>query len=403
MTICEVTDDKGKQEFLKVAKDLYRKDNNWTCPLDIEIEHTFDPAYNGCFTQGEACRWVLYSADNQRIGRIAAFYDRNKAFKNDQPTGGVGFFECIDNQEAANLLFDTARGWLAAKGMEAMDGPINFGENFVNQGLLVHGFMPQAYGMPYNFPYYQRLFETYGFQNFFEQLTFHDDLYTPYPARIEKFGDHIIEKGEFVFTHFRMKEKEKFLNDLVTMYNAVWSDFHEGYTPLKFDDMLKIFNEAKALIDERFIWFAYHDGRPVAFLVAFPDVHQLFRKIRGTLTPLAVAKLLFYKYCTHTITRARLLLSGVVPEYQRTGIVTAIYLKLTRTLRQHGIRELDLGWVGDYNLTVRKIYSQYEAQHAKTHITYRYLFDRTKEFKRFTNEHSNKSQKLHRHDREAKS
>lgn len=293
MTIQEVNDQKSQRAFLQLAKELYRHDKCWTCPLDLEIEHIFDSRYNSGFEHGDAQRWLVYSTAGKAIGRIAAFYDLTKTHKNDQPTGGVGFFECINNQEAANLLFDTARDWLRSKGMEAMDGPVNFGENFVHWGLLVKGFMHQAYGMPYNFPYYQQLFESYGFCNFFEQLSYHDDLYLPYPERIVKFGDHLIDKGEYTFVHFRMKDKEKFLTDLANLYNAIWSDFHEGYTPLRYDDILKIFNEAKPLIDERFVWFAYHQGRPIAFLVAFPDNNQLFRKINGTLTPWTIAKLFF--------------------------------------------------------------------------------------------------------------
>ena len=111
----------------------------------------------------------------QTIGRIGAFINENKCNTFRQPTGGVGYFECIDDQKAAFLLFDTAKAWLAERGMEAMDGPVNFGENMINWGLLVKGFMPQGFGMPYNKSYYLPLFEAYGFKVYFEQYTYHLD------------------------------------------------------------------------------------------------------------------------------------------------------------------------------------------------------------------------------------
>src|SRR4030042_4124777 len=131
MNCIEVTDKKTRGEFLRVPKIIYKNDQNWTCPLDMEIEKIFNPLKNECFNHGNAIRWVLKDDLGNLIGRIAAFYDKNKAFHNPQPTGGIGFFECIDDQQASNLLFQTAREWLETNGMQAMDGPINFGGNFV--------------------------------------------------------------------------------------------------------------------------------------------------------------------------------------------------------------------------------------------------------------------------------
>jgi hypothetical protein len=79
----------------------------------------------------------------QFAGRVAAFINRKKAFTFQQPTGGMGFFECVNDKEAAQILFDACRTWLEERGMQAMDGPINFGENDNFWGMLVEGFMPQ--------------------------------------------------------------------------------------------------------------------------------------------------------------------------------------------------------------------------------------------------------------------
>jgi len=154
MKLIEVNDNKTREEFLTVPKVLYKNDPDWICPLDSEIENTFNPLKNKGFQHGGAIRWILRNDDGTPAGRIAAFYDELKAYNNLQPTGGIGFFECVNDQEAANLLFNSAKAWLESKGMKAMDGPVNFGENFINWGLLVEGFMPQTYGLPYNFPYF---------------------------------------------------------------------------------------------------------------------------------------------------------------------------------------------------------------------------------------------------------
>ncbi len=384
MVLTEVNNAGTRKQFLEIPKVLYKNDPFWVCPLDMEIENIFNPDKNSGFKHGDARRWILTTPDGIPAGRIAAFYDNNKCFHNPQPTGGIGFFECINDQSAANLLFDTARDWLASQGMLAMDGPINFGENFVNWGLLVDGFMQQGYGMPYNFKYYRELFENYGFKTYFEQYCFHDDFSTPYPEAMRKFGERIWKKPEFSFRHIEMKNPEKYLREMVVMYDKIWSDFLETYTPLKYEDLYQIFKEAKSILNEKYIWFAYHHDQPIGFLVVFPDMNEVLRKLKnGKLTPLNILRFMYYR--RRAITRGRLLISGVIPEYQRTGVIGGIYLKLVDAMREDGLRELELSWVGDYNITVNRMYSQFGATKEKTHITFRYLFDRNLEFRRFDN------------------
>ena len=169
----EVTDKSLERVFIEFPKRLYKGNRNWVCPLDDDIKSVFDPAKNKYFADGEAIRWVAYDPQGKVVGRIAAFYDNEHAYAYEQPTGGCGFFEAINDQELANQLFDAARLWLLSRGMEAMDGPINFGPRDSWWGLLVEGYEFQPlYSNPYNPPYYKELFENYGFKNYFNQNTY---------------------------------------------------------------------------------------------------------------------------------------------------------------------------------------------------------------------------------------
>ena len=393
MKIIEVKDKRTNKQFYDIARSLYKNDDTWVCPLDAEIEgmlNITNPKQKEIIT---TCKWILVNDQSETIGRIAAFINKNKAYKHSQPSGGAGFFECINDQQAANMLFDTAKEWLAARGMEAMDAPVNPGENIVYWGLLVRGFTHQGYGMPYNHSYYKELFENYGFQNYFEQYSYHYDLSVPFPERHVKFSDHIASKPNYTFEHFKFKDKEKYLNDVVYIYNEVWSDFHEDYTPLTYEDMLIMFEDAKPILNEEFVWFAYDEGKPVAMVIVFPDANQILKKLNGRLHFWNKLRFLYYKK-TKIITRARQLITGAIPSHQRTGIIGPLFLTMADALKKHGIKELELSWVGDYNFTVTKMYSQFGAKEAKTHVTYRYLFDRNKPFQRFTNEQSEKAKRF---------
>ena len=158
-TLEEVVSRRDIREFHDFPKRLYKDEKNWICPLDSDIECWFDPSKNEKLKDGEIIRWLVRDENGNTVGRIAAFYDREMVERSEwQPTGGCGYFESIDDQEVANMLFDAARDWLKERGLEAMDGPINFGDRDQWWGLLVKGFeFTPLYANPYNFEYYIKL------------------------------------------------------------------------------------------------------------------------------------------------------------------------------------------------------------------------------------------------------
>ncbi|MEG1934875.1 MAG: hypothetical protein RR141_02695, partial [Rikenellaceae bacterium] len=138
--ISEVKTSSDIKEFLKLPKKIYKGYNNWIHPLDNDIEAVFNKEKNKMFIKGEAVRFLVRdSSSGECVGRIAAFYNERVAFQGDLKVGGCGFFESINSQEVAFLMFDTVKAWLVSKGMNAMDGPINFGDREMWWGLLTDG------------------------------------------------------------------------------------------------------------------------------------------------------------------------------------------------------------------------------------------------------------------------
>lgn len=374
MRIIEVNDRKSARQFLDVAKELYRNDPVWVCPLDRDISKIFDPSANAFFRDGNAARWILVDDQDRLIGRIAAFYNRRKAFLFKQPTGGAGFFECIDDQQAADLLFNTAKTWLEGQGMEAMDAPVNFGENDNFWGLLVEGYTHPAYGMPYNFPYYKKLFENWGFKPYFTQITKHLDLTVPFPDRFWKIAEWVNKRGGFTFKHFTYQDAEKFINDIKTVYDQAWVH-HEHFIPLDLGVVKRELESAKPILEEDFIWFVYHGDEPVAFYIMFPDVNMILRHFKGNLNLWNKLRFLYLKK-TKEITRIRQTMMGVIPKYQGAGLESAIFWHLREPVLQKRphIKEMELSWVGDFNPKMMAIQEAVNAKPGKIHITYRKLF-----------------------------
>lgn len=392
MKIIEVITKQDKKDFIDLPKSLYKDDPSWVCPLDSETESVFNTKKNHAFKNGEAVRWILKDDTGRTIGRIAAFADKIRSAANSQPTGGMGFFDVIENRDAAFMLFDKAKEWHKAYGMEAMDGPINFGENDNNWGLLVEGFTQQGYGMPYNKKYYKTYFEEYGFKNYFEQYSFHRDIRTrdkqivEFPARMMKIAEWLSKRPGYSFHHFEFGNKRKYVNDIVEIYNSTWSVFKEDFTPLDPTILEESLKRARIIIDEDLIWFAYFNGRPIAFFVLFPDLNQILKHLNGKLTPINIIRFFYYKL-THTMTRMRAVVGGVNPAYQNSGVESAIFYQLYHVFRKKPwFEELELSWVGDFNIKMAAIYTALEAKHAKTHITYRYLINPALKFVRYKDE-----------------
>ena len=395
MTLTEVTDKKSRKDFLDVARILYRDDPYWVCPLDVAIEPIFDPDSNKLFSDGDARRWVLRDDKGKLIGRIAAFYNRKLAASNKQPTGGCGFFECIDDQAAADRLFDAARDWLKGQGMEAMDGPINFGANYNHWGLQIEGFTHPGFGMPYNFPYYRDLFENYGFLTYFTQYSYHIDLTQPFPERFYKIAEWVAKKPDFRFEHSRLAEADKYVKDLVSIFNQAWADFKEDFVPMEKEDLAATLKMSKPVIYEDLIWFVYHKGEPVCFYILYPDINQIIKPFNGKMNLINKLRLLYYKR-THKMTRSRAIAAGVVPKFRNAGLESGIFKHLEGSFKKkHWMTEIELSWVGDFNPKMRSMYEAVGGELAKKHLTMRYLFDREAEFERYMPEYMDKFKELH--------
>lgn len=375
----EVQNEKQKKEFLEFPNQLYQHDENYIRPLNKDIEEVFDPNKNKTFKTGECKRFLFKNKDNQTIGKIAVFV--NKTYKQDQPTGGIGFFDCINDQESANFIFDYCKSWLVEKGVEAMDGPINFGERDKFWGLLIEGFSPPLYGMNYNSPYYKALFENYGFQLYFEQLCFSRPIF----AEVSRVFTvmHAKHKRNPAISSQPMKKNnlEKFAKDFTEIYNSAWAAHGEGKR-LEKGKVLKMFRTMKPIINEHISWFVYENEKPIAMWINIPDLNQWIKYLNGKFGYIEKLKFLWYKSFKKNKKMVGLVF-GVIPEWQRKGIDGYMIWEGTQHLRKHtDFKETELQWIGDFNPKMVKIAETLDTTVTRKLVTYRYLFDRNKIFER---------------------
>ncbi len=382
--IKEVITAKDERLWLDFPARLYKDDAHYVRPMDSQIKGIFDPKQNKLFRHGCAVRYLLTDIQGHIAGRIAVFIDPKTAHAkdNEQPTGGCGFFDCIDDQDAADMLFDAAKKWLSEHGMEAMDGPVNFGDRDYFWGCLVDGFHDPVFNMPYNFPYYQKLFENYGFREYFKQFTFHREIV---PGGLDPILYEKLKRigPGYTFEIIDKKKIDKYADDFLTVYNKAWGVI-PGVAKITRQHAIALLNSLKPVIDPRLMHFVYYNGEPVAFFLMMIDLNQIYKGLNGKDHFLNKLRIFWRIKVSKKCDRVTSLAFGVVPEHRarclEAGLICAFEKLALR--RDFKYKDLQINWIGDFNPPMIKIAKSVGATLYKTHITYRYLFDRNKPFVR---------------------
>lgn len=373
MQLEEVKDKKTRKAFLELPVSLYKDEQNWIRPWDKDVEAVFDPDQNKLFRHGSCIRWILKNDQGATIGRVAAFINEKTAYKYEQPTGGMGFFECINDQQAAFMLFDACKAWLEERGMKAMNGPINFGERDKWWGLLIHGFDYEPnYCMPYNFQYYQDFFEAYGFYILFKQYTYAMKVHNPLPEHVNKKAKRIKQTPDYKFINLDLKKLDSFVDDFVTIYNKAWAK-HEGVGQIKKAQAMMLFKQLKPIIDESIIWFGYYDDEPIAFFISIPQINQIIKHLNGKFNLLAKLRFFLHQKM-HTCNKMFGVAFGVIPEFQGRGVEGALINASSAVQKNDKYIDFEMNWIGDFNPKMMRLAESLGAYVAKTHATYRYIF-----------------------------
>ncbi len=383
MKLFVVNDARTAREFLDVHVILNKHHEGWIQPLDKDIEDVFSPERNKTFRSGECVRWVMKDASGKLIGRIAAFVNKKyRTMGDEQPTGGIGFFDCINDQAAANLLFDTAKQWLQERGMGAMDGPINFGDRDRWWGLQVEGYVNPPYGMNYNPPYYETLFRNYGFETFFNQVCFALNVKDRIQDKFYERHAALAKDPNYSARHIKKNQLEKFAQDFTTVYNKAWAQ-HGGGKEITKEQTMTLFKKMKPVLDEKIVWFAYYKEDPIAIWINLPELNQYFKHMHGKFGLLQKLQFLWLKMIG-ACRKFTGIVFGVVPEFQAKGVDAYIIVEGgTKVIQAQNLYDdYEMQWIGDFNPKMMNIGQSLGAYPSRRLVTFRYLFDRTKEFKR---------------------
>ena len=383
MQIIEINSKRLIADFHQLPFEFYKNDPYWIPYLKQDVEKVFDPNFNKLYKEGGvSIRWLFKDGNGKYVGRVAAFINPKTIDTTNFKTGGIGFFESINDQATANFIFDTCKNWLAEKGIEAMDGPINFGDRNQFWGCQTDSFTePPIYQMNYNPAYYPTLFETYGFQTYFNQYMYWRSTSEPAQPIFHRKYKQISQDPDFKICNIQGMSIEKVAKDFSTVYNGAWGG-HSHFKPIQFDTSLKIMKSMWPAVDPEIVIFMYYKEEPVAFYLNLPELNQIFKHVHGDLNWLGKLKFVYHKW-RKTTNRMTGIIFGVIQEWHGKGLEAALIVYSEKNIGKNQVyKDTVINWVGDFNPKMLKVIQNLGTTLWRSLITYRYQFDRSKPFER---------------------
>jgi ribosomal protein S18 acetylase RimI-like enzyme len=366
MKIKPVTTQEELKKFIRLPYKQYKNDPIWVPPLLTEVSKQFDGKRNPTLDHCEYALFLLEKED-EVIGRIAAFTDSIALQEWKDPVGLFGYFECIDDSDAARALLDAASGWLRNKGMKFMRGPWSF----VSQewGLVIEGFKPSPTVMaPYNPSYYINLIKGYGFEKIKDLLVYYISAAEGYkiPDRILTLTDNVAKRFNIRTRQLNMRDYNNEVARVIELSNISLID-NWGFTQVTREEAEAIGADLKSIIHPKGVIFAEDsNGSPVGFAITIPDINSLIKDLGGRLLPFGWLKVLIG---LPRLRKYRLFALGVLPEYQKKGIDSLIYRALYEALYTPDIW-LEINYVLEDNVPMNNAIIKLDAKPLRRYRIY---------------------------------
>ena len=350
VTIRPVGTRRDLRRFVGVPYELHRDSPQWVPPLIRERMEFLDPRKNPYFGHAEV-ELFLAERDGEAVGRISAQIDHNWDSYRGGNDAQFGFFECREDREAAEALFDAAMGWLADRGRERAYGPMNFTTND-ELGIMIEGFEYRPVILePWHPPYYADLFEQAGFEKAIDIWMWHLEMgklregLEFHPA-IHEAAQKSLDENGIRIRSMRRSDMAAEIARFHEVYNEAWGD-NWGFVPLDPDEVKFHARTLKLVLDEDWAMIAEKDdGEVVGAALTLPDINQVLPQLNGRLFPFGWLRFLLGRRKIDTV---RILALGVKKAYQQTGVAAALYVRHMETTDPDGVMKGEAGWILETN------------------------------------------------------
>lgn len=359
--IIEATTAAQRRELIHFQWEIYRNDPYWVPPLISERVAFYDKQKNLFFKHSDAAFFLAYK-DGRLAGTIAAIHNTRHNAKWQDKTGFFGAFECINDQAVARALFDAAKAWIAARGLNVLRGPATLSLND-ECGLLIEGFDSEpVLMMTYNPPYYAGLIEANGFTKSMDLLAWWVAMEAGGKAiqeRIGRLAQMAQKRGKFTIRNVNLKRiDEEFEHIKGVLYSGPWEQNWGHVTPTD-EEMSHLVHNLKQIADEELVLIAEIDGKAVAVAGSIPNVNHPLRMAYPSpksFEPLTLLKFLWYR--RKHVNATRFLVLGVAAEHRMSGIDAVLAVKTYEIMQRKGYIGAECSWILENNDAMNRIIAQ---------------------------------------------
>jgi GNAT superfamily N-acetyltransferase len=367
-----VTSHRDLKAFVKFPWRVYQGDRLWVPPLISEQLAYLDPA-KGVFYKEADVSLFMARRGGEMLGTIAAFVDHARVKHTGRAEGGFGFFEVVEDYEVASRLLDACREWLRERGMTAVRGPTNFGDNDCPGVLIAGTEYPPAMLEAHTPPYYKDFLKRYGMQK-------QNDLYAwratfeqvgnelgAVPSDIVHVADAARKAGNISIRRIQLKNWDQEVSTVLYLFNTTMSQVPDS-VPLSEADFRRLADQMRPFLDPELALIAEIEAKPVGFCVLIPDTNRVLARLNGRLFPFKWLKIKRY---IREIDVVSFKLLGVLKEYQRRGIDALLYVEALTKAKERGYKWLDGSITSELNPAINLIARSRGAELYKQYRLYR--------------------------------
>lgn len=345
-TVLEIDtgDQRQVRRFLELPFRLYRDCPQWVPPLQSDVRRALDRKRHPFYQHSQAAFWLALDASGQPMGRLACLDNHNFNAFNSSRTAFFHFFECAEDPRAAQALFDCAFAWARNRGLTEMIGPKGL-TALDGLGLLVRGFEHRpAFGIAYNHAYYGDLVDTAGFQPDGDLVSgYLSRAAAHFPEKIHQVAELVKQRRGLQVKTFRSRsELRQLVPQIKELYNASLGGT-SGNVPLTEDEARTLGSQLLWFADPALIKIITHDGQPVGFLFAYPDISAALQRTRGRLFPFGWLPLWLELRRTRWINING---AGIVERYRGLGGTALLFSELAKTIIDSRFDHADIVQIG---------------------------------------------------------
>lgn len=372
-TIIEVKSKAEMKKFIGLPYKLYKNTPNYVPDLRIMQKETLNKKKNPFFNHADAAYFIAIDEKGNVEGRIAAIKNDNYKKHWGEDYGFFGFFECVDKQEVAHLLFEAAKKWLKEQNVIGIYGPMNPSTNDTC-GTLIDGFdTPPYVMMVHNLEYYDKLIANEGFfkrMDLYSYLLKVDQFSTRFLEVSEKIEERLYKRG-IVIRKVNFKNLVEETQKLRDIYNKAWEK-NWGFIPMEDSEFEALVKELKMVTLEDLVYIAEDHGKAVAFIALLPNLNEKLIEIRdGRLLPFNFAKIIGFQKKVKSV---RVLTLGIVDGYRNSGIDGVLYSKCYKASKALGYVEAEASWILENNTMMNRILVNTNAKVYKKYRIYEHKF-----------------------------